>query len=86
MGPNPRGRGTKMKTIKEFLSEAGLTDAEIASTNCDEPSRWDRELVAASISDYENPETAARRAKRTGPGIVRAAKIHAARVAWLAAQ
>lgn len=75
-----------MKTIREFLTAAGMTEAEIESSHCDDQSRWDRDLVAASIADYENPETAARRAKRTGPGVARAAKIHAARVAWLAAQ
>ena len=86
MGPDLEERGKTMKEIKEFLNEAGLTSEEIAATKCDAEGKWDRELVAACVADYENPETAARRAKRTGPGVARAAKIHAARVAWLAAQ
>jgi len=79
-----------MKTIRQYLQEAGLTEEEIARVEAQdeatEYTRWDRDIVEAMIADYEDPETAARRAKRSGPGVERAAKMHQARKAWLADQ
>ena len=75
-----------MKTIHQYLIEAGLSSEEIVASHAEDAYGWDIEIVAACVADYENPETAARRAKRTGPGVARAAKIHAARKAWLADQ
>jgi len=87
-----------MKTIRQYLQEAGLSEEDIASIEARESMthgwesdfpekwQWDRDIIEAVIADYENPETAARRAKRSGQGVERAAKLHKARKAWLADQ
>ena len=73
------------KTPAEYLVEAGLTgdalDFALARV-----ADFDVDLVRAQVADYDDPATAARRAKRTGPGVERAAKIMTAKRAWLAAQ
>ena len=79
------GEKPTMKTPLEFLHDAGVTDAEIASTDCAAPSIWDVATVTAALADWDDAAVAARRAKRSGPGLIRATKITAARRAWLAA-
>jgi hypothetical protein len=72
------------KTTTEYLVEAGLANADLEFAL--KSAYWDADVIRAQVADYDDPATAARRAKRTGPGVERAAKIMAAKRAWLAAQ
>lgn len=83
MGPDLERKGNEMN-INEILSQHGLTSEEIAATDAANPSNWDRELVEKLVSDYEDPKVAARRAKRSGPGLERARKLYEARKSFLA--
>lgn len=73
------------KTPAEYLEDAGLTGADLEFALA-RTSDFQADLVAAQIADYDDPATAARRAKRSGTGVERAAKIMAAKRAWMAAQ
>ena len=73
-----------MKDPRPYLIAAGLSESEITPAMTD-PARWDVEIVRAQIANHLDPENAARRATRSGPGVERNEKMHAARVAWLAA-
>ena len=68
---------------RPYLLAAGFSEADLTPMMLD-PSRWDLELVIAQIENHNDPSSAARRAKRAGPGAARAEKMHQARVAWLA--
>ena len=65
------------------LKAFGLTEEEINATDAANPSNWDRDLVEKLVADYEDPKVAARRAKRSGPGIERARKLYEARKFYL---
>jgi hypothetical protein len=73
------------KTPAEYLVESGLTGADLEFALA-RVADFDVDLVRAQIADYDDPAVAARRAKRSGPGVERAAKMIAAKRAWLAAQ
>ena len=73
-------------TPKQAMQQAGLSEEEIARHEARDAdgTAWDRDIVIRLIEDFENPENVASRATRAGPGVERATKMHAARVAWLA--